>query len=192
MWFISDSHFFHNNVIKYSNRPFSSVEEMNETLVKNWNDKVSKTDVIYHLGDVIFAKHDNQFQETLGRLNGKKILIKGNHDDYKSYSPFWTYWDNVYDYKEVKYDGTKFMLMHFPLAVWNKGHRGALHLFGHSHSSLNYKVKGTTQMDVGVDSGGHGDKEDWKYRPIHAEEIIEYLKDCKYPYLDNHGQKYND
>lgn len=77
-WLISDTHFFHKKIIEYCSRPFSSIEEMNETFIQNWNSKVKKDDTIYHLGD--FALGKNNLQELLSRLNGRKILIRGNHD----------------------------------------------------------------------------------------------------------------
>ena len=78
---ISDTHFNHANVIKYCNRPFEDVEQMNETLIKNWNETVSNNDVVIHLGDVGFGKKE-EIAAIIKRLNGRKILIKGNHDNW--------------------------------------------------------------------------------------------------------------
>lgn len=78
---ISDTHFGHENIIRYCNRPFSSVEEMDKTLIKNWNQTVSNKDIVLHLGDVGLCKKD-YLAEIISKLNGKKILIKGNHDNF--------------------------------------------------------------------------------------------------------------
>ena len=78
-WFTSDTHYWHSNVIKYCNRPFSSVEEMNEALIDNWNAVVKDGDTVFHLGDVIFAGV-TKAREIIPRLKGNKILIRGNHD----------------------------------------------------------------------------------------------------------------
>lgn len=77
-WFTSDFHFGHRNVIQYCNRPFASVEEMNEKLVQIWNAQVAPTDTVYFLGD--FSLNPRYSKEFTNRLNGTKILIHGNHD----------------------------------------------------------------------------------------------------------------
>ena len=90
IWVISDTHFFHENILKFKDsdgKPirgslFSSVEEMNETMVDNWNKVVQKGDIVYHLGDVFFGQKD-EFIKLWKRLNGSKRLILGNHDDAK-------------------------------------------------------------------------------------------------------------
>lgn len=76
---IADTHFGHVNIIKYCNRPFYSVEEMDETLIKNWNETVSNSDTVIHLGDVGLGSKE-YIKSTISRLNGRKILVKGNHD----------------------------------------------------------------------------------------------------------------
>lgn len=77
-WIISDSHLYHLNIIKYCNRPFSDVEEMNKAIINNWNSKVSKDDIVYHLGD--FALGSGDYLDIVKNLNGRKFLIMGNHD----------------------------------------------------------------------------------------------------------------
>ncbi len=79
LWFTSDLHFYHNNVIKNSNRPFKNLDEMHETLIKNWNNCVGKKEIIYVLGDFSFGGFEKT-KEILSRLKGHKILILGNHD----------------------------------------------------------------------------------------------------------------
>lgn len=78
-YFIGCTHFYHHNIINYCNRPFKSVQEMNEALVGNWNKVVAANDIIYHLGDFSFGTFE-QSKEVLSKLKGKKILIRGNHD----------------------------------------------------------------------------------------------------------------
>lgn len=78
---IADTHFNHENIIKYCNRPFKSVEEMNEAMIKNWNETVSNKDVVIHLGDFALGSKEKA-REIAGRLNGKKILVLGNHDNW--------------------------------------------------------------------------------------------------------------
>ena len=90
IWIISDTHINHENIIKYSNRPFANVHEMNEAMCDNWNDTVKNpTDIVYHLGDVYMGLKDNGKEKTshkgnlLFKLRGRKRLILGNHDNAK-------------------------------------------------------------------------------------------------------------
>src|SRR3990167_10184368 len=84
IWFTSDTHFNHTNIINYCNRPFvfdgtPNVQSMNQALIEHWNANVSSSDVIYHLGDFSFGTK-KQASDILHMLNGYKVLIKGNHD----------------------------------------------------------------------------------------------------------------
>ena len=83
VYFTSDTHFGHENIIKWCRRPYSSVEEMNEKLIENWNSVVGPDDIVFHLGDFAFGG-SGLWKEVLSRLNGKKYLIIGNHDEKKS------------------------------------------------------------------------------------------------------------
>ena len=78
-YFIADTHFNHENIIKYCNRPFENVKEMNEYIITKWNSVVTKNDIVYHLGDVGFGTRE-ELKNLVSRLNGTKILIRGNHD----------------------------------------------------------------------------------------------------------------
>lgn len=77
---ISDTHFGHANIIGYENRPFESLSQMDNILIKNWNSVVKKNDVIYHLGDFAFHYDEQKLKDLLSKLNGHKVLIIGNHD----------------------------------------------------------------------------------------------------------------
>ena len=80
IYLTSDLHFGHKNIIKLTNRPFSDVHEMNETLIKNWNNTIKPQDTIYILGDLCFKMSLEESHKIIQRLNGKKVLIRGNHD----------------------------------------------------------------------------------------------------------------
>ena len=77
---IADPHFGHKNIIRYCNRPFRDVGEMNKKIIRNWNNIVSKNDVVFVLGDYVFGRE--LAREITPMLHGRKILIKGNHDGY--------------------------------------------------------------------------------------------------------------
>ena len=141
VFFISDTHFNHENILKYENRPFNSVKEMNEEMIKLWNSVVKPGDVVYHLGDV-GVKKDNLY-DILNQLNGTIYLIKGNHDysilnDTRIVNRF----EWVKDYHVIrKLINKKIILFHFPIQVWDSEHYGAIHLFGHIHSNPNNVMK---------------------------------------------------
>ena len=79
IYFIADTHFNHANIIKYCNRPFKNTYEMNEYIIKKWNSVVKEADTVYHLGDVGFGSLQ-EVKSLVERLNGRKILLRGNHD----------------------------------------------------------------------------------------------------------------
>ena len=79
IFYISDTHFGHKNVLKYDNRPYFTVAEMDADLIRRWNNAVKPTDTVYHLGDFSWLKPAEE-SEILQQLNGTKILIRGNHD----------------------------------------------------------------------------------------------------------------
>lgn len=156
IYFTSDTHFGHANILKYSNRPFKDVKEMDEAIVENWNKTVKQNDEIYHLGDVIFSKDHS----ILKRLNGKKTFLYGNHDKNAS-------WNYIY-YKELKYKKNLFILSHFPFLTWNKSKYGSIHLHGHCHGTINDLNKSLKRFDVGVDC--------YNFTPVSIEQIIEESK----------------
>lgn len=166
IFFTSDTHYFHANIIRYSNRPFSSVQEMNEKMIENYNAVVKPNDIVYHLGDFSFGKLDETIK-IASRLNGKKHLITGNHDHkHREQKSFIDNFVWVKDYHELRHDNTKIVLCHYPFESWNTSGHGSIHLHGHSHSNLGHNNK--KRMDVGVDCHD--------YAPISLEEIIEVMK----------------
>lgn len=152
IFYTSDTHFGHSNIIRFCNRPFASVDEMNEKLISNWNSAVGPEDDIYHLGDFAMGSKD-AVPAILARLNGRKHLVWGNHDsDQVRALPGWA---SSQAYLELNDSGKRLVLCHYAMKVWNHSHRGSLMLYGHSHGSL----PGDDQScDVGVDCFG--------YRPV--------------------------
>jgi|SRR6476620_5889714 len=181
LFFTSDTHFGHNNIIKYSNRPFKSTEEMDEAIIRNWNGVVKPNDEIWHLGDFAFAT-GNRIESILKRLNGRKHFIWGNHDQtFKKEKNLLSYFESVRDYKEINYNNQKIVLIHYPLLTWNKGHRGAWHLHGHCHGSVNYLNEKTTRIDVGVDN--------FNYTPVSFEEVKAIMDKRTYDAVDHHTER---
>ena len=136
-YFIADTHFFHESVIHFSQRPYENIEEMNRQLIHNWNNKVqSDRDEVYILGDFLYRGTGVQANEMLKQLRGKKYLIKGNHEKYlkdKAFDASAFEW--VKDYHTFKYHKRKFVLFHYPILEWDGFFKGSIHLYGHVHNT---------------------------------------------------------
>lgn len=163
-FFTSDLHFFHEDVIKFCNRPFGSVEHMNDTLIKNWNSVVGDHDHVWFLGDFSFGKVE-ETSNVLDQLKGIKHLIVGNHDRkgraQDLFNKHWNkYFVDTHDYYRLKVDDYKLVLCHFPFASWERGY---INLHGHLHSLAGYSNK-WMQYDVGVDANN--------YTPILLEDAV--------------------
>ena len=162
IWFTSDTHFGHKNILKYTDRPFSSVEEMDEALIENWNNRVKNDDEIYHLGDVALCS-PSKLRKVLARLKGKIYLIRGNHDKLTSACGDRFEW--IKDYYELEVpdrNGYEGKLFHYAMRVWQASHYGTYHLYGHSHGELPDDPT-SLSFDVGVDCHN--------YAPINYDEI---------------------
>lgn len=178
---VSDTHFSHKNIIKYSNRPFANVEEMDEKMIEAWNNIVKPGDVVYHLGDFAFLRWE-EINKFVKRLNGQVHLILGNHDkEIRKHQKERGAFATIQDYKEIKVDDTKVILFHYGQRVWNTSHYGAIHLYGHSHGNLPPHGK---SVDVGVDAKWITEE----YRPIHMDEIMSFMKKQETAIVDHHGE----
>jgi calcineurin-like phosphoesterase family protein len=170
IFFTSDPHYNHANIIKYCNRPFNGVHEMNEELIKRYNEKVRPEDHVYILGDFGMYNHEKFAR----RLNGQKHLIFGNHDaKFRNKFLQWGFsWAR--DVHQLQVDKKlTIWLAHYAHRTWPKRHFGAWHLFGHSHGKI---IGEGFSTDVGVDC--------WNYAPVSLEELRVFFKDRK-PYPDN-------
>ena len=148
-FFTADTHFGHANIIKHCNRPFSSVEEMDETMIQRWNERVKPGDLVYHLGDFGFHQKTAQTQKLLDRLHGNKVLLRGNHDSKETFKA--PGWFNIQTIVELPGKSTKdcIVLCHYAMHVWNGSFHGSKHLFGHSHGALTNPSPNS--FDIGVD-----------------------------------------
>lgn len=138
----SDLHFSHSNIIKYCNRLFQNVDEMNSTLIKNWNEVVSFNDTIFVLGDFCLSRNLNEINSIANQLNGRKILIKGNHDLFEKEDYLSNGFDEVYEHcLEIYLHNSFWVMCHYQMARWNNSHKGSFHLFGHEHWNQQYELK---------------------------------------------------
>lgn len=153
IWFTSDEHYGHENIIKFCNRPFKSTEEMKETMIRNHNAVVKPGDRVYHLGDMFWrTTSDDEALSIIHRLNGQPFYIRGNHEEliHRSQAVRQSFvW--VRDSENLKIFGyPNIWLSHYAHRVWNGSHKGAYHLYGHTHAAM--PEDGSLSFDVGVDA----------------------------------------
>ena len=178
IWFTSDTHFGHKQVIKFCDRPYNSVEEMDEALIENWNSRVKPNDLVFHLGDFAMASK-GRWKNLLSSLNGQKYLVLGNHDS--------VCWPGNYVMSMFKQVALKIVLSidsqivyldHYPYLCYAGTYNNSniIQLFGHVHSGPR-QVTGAdnerlqylfpNQYDVGVDNNN--------YVPVSYQEILSKL-----------------
>lgn len=184
VFFTSDTHFGHKLMLADSRRcprPWTTVDEMNEGLIDNWNDRVKPGDRVYHLGDFSFMTSGKTL-EVIKRLNGFIHLVRGNHDNMSSVCL--EQFESVSHYKEIRVSGIKICMSHYAFMTWNKMYLGSWMLHGHSHGSL--PIDGTKmRLDVGIDAVSG-------YRPIAFEEVAVRLEGRPFVPVDHHGTEATD
>lgn len=183
-YFISDTHFGHSNIIKYQNRPFSSVEHMNESVIYNYNKVVTDYDTVIFVGDVFFLPFDKA-KVIMDKLKGKKILVRGNHD-FEPNTMLKLGFDFVCDSMVMKIGKTRVNINHYPYRkkAWNhyirllydKKYRfkskafkklednGEWLIHGHTHSDIQIQGK---QINMSVEA--------WKYTPVPITKVSELI-----------------
>ena len=160
-YFTADQHFGHANIIKFCSRPYSCVEEMDESLINNHNEVVSPEDVVIHGGDFTLIKNKPRiYREYINRLNGEHVFLEGSHD----------YWlkgeKGIKNIWGKEFPGRIYIVLcHYAMRVWHRSHWNSYLLHGHSHGNLPPMGK---QHDVGVDNNN--------FYPVSFEEIVEIMK----------------
>lgn len=181
VFFTSDTHFGHSNIITWCNRPFKDVQEMNEALIENWNSTVGPDDVIYHLGDFAFGG-SGFWKSIVERLHGKKYLILGNHDEKNVRDGFKAYFEGgIHWQQKIRVEGRAVYLNHCPFLCYGGTYRSesdvVWQFHGHVHEMqgknlgedyprLQYRFP--FQYDVGVDFND--------YKPISFTEICKKIE----------------
>jgi calcineurin-like phosphoesterase family protein len=165
IWFTADTHFNHANIIKYCNRPFKTVEEMDETIIAIWNRLIGKDDFVYHLGD--FSMGDPR--KYYSRLNGKVFIVPGSHDRDLRKLPK----ENILPpLTTIETGGHIIVLCHYAMRSWDRSHYATWHLYGHHHGQL--PSQGLS-FDVGMDC--------WAFSPISLERVEKQMAGLK-PIVD--------
>jgi calcineurin-like phosphoesterase family protein len=194
IFFISDLHIGHKNVIKFDGRPFTDVDEMHIEMIKRWNSVVGDDDIVYYLGDLAFAR-DELTKWFIYSLKGKIHFILGNHDKMKDIMKFGR-WENVHEYGteiNVKDEDTigsrgsqgyqRIIMSHYPILSWNKAHYGSWHLHGHCHGSLmksNQDYYKRKVIDVGCNV--------IDYTPMSYEKVKGVMVKKGISSVDHHGE----
>lgn len=174
-FFTSDTHFGHGNIIKYSNRPYKDVAEMDEALIANWNAVVPVDGTVFHCGDVGLC-NPTELAKILERLNGKIYLIKGNHE--KSALKCADRFEKISDVFTARIEDQYIFMSHYAHRVWNRSHHGVWHLYGHSHGSLT-DLPDSLSFDVGVDCTD--------YRPLTFAEVKDRMDKKTWKPVDHHA-----
>lgn len=185
VFFTSDLHVGHANVIRYSKRPFKDVDEMDAELVRRWNSVVQPEDHVYVVGDFALC-HPRRALEVRRQLRGTIYLVLGNHDKgvkAETYDFAWV--KDYYVYKHPLLDGNKqnIVLFHYAMRVWDKAHHGAWAIYGHSHGSLPDDPNALS-LDIGVDN--------WDYTPVSFEQIQARMAQKTWKPVDHHGSDRED
>ncbi len=159
-WFIADTHFSHVNIINYTSRPFKNIEEMNQTLIKNWNTLVNKNDIVFFLGDFGMGTTEHLLKINQ-QLNGQKICIRGNHDGTPS-KMYKIGFSLVLESAFIKIGKHIIELIHRP-SIEPPDH---FQLYGHIHEKSPNKLL-RNQLNLCV--------EVWNYHPVHEKQIVSIL-----------------
>ena len=171
IFFTSDHHFCHENIIRFCNRPFDTVEQMNQELVRLWNETVPPDGIVFHLGDFCFGGAAS-WNHILDCLNGKIYLILGNHDMKNIKQGYMNRFEHVTQQMTIRIGSQVICLNHNPFLAYGGSYRDVWQLFGHVHSGPLSKlgkdmprleVLFPLQYDVGVDNNG--------FRPVSFEEV---------------------
>lgn len=170
VFFTSDTHFYHANIINFCGRPFKNVEVMNETLIANWNSVVGPDDIVFHLGDFCLGG-SAEWANILNRLNGKIYLIVGNHDIKNLRQGYYSRFEHIAMQMHIEVGKQKIYLNHCPFLCYGGAYRDTWQLFGHVHTSKQntgidaprLHMLFPTQYDVGVDNNN--------FTPVSFEEV---------------------
>ena len=169
IFFTSDTHFNHDREFVYSPRGFKTIQEMNGTLVKNWNETVGNDDDIYVLGDFFLGTDFNYIQEVLNKLNGRTHLVTGNHDTPSKITEY-TSWNNIVEIADalrIRYKKREFFLCHYPVltaSLEQDPNKAVINLFGHTHSKDKFYEDRPYMYNVAVDANDN--------KPVEIEEIL--------------------
>lgn len=155
-WITSDLHFGHANIKNFcpgTRGHYHDVAHMNSEMTRQWNLRIAASDMVYILGDVCFMDLESAVA-TVSALNGRKILIEGNHDRKLLKNPaFRSCFEEIHKYLDIARNGVKIVMFHYPIAEWDQQYRGSVHFHGHLHGKPS-GIGHWRARDVSVDATG--------------------------------------
>jgi calcineurin-like phosphoesterase family protein len=167
--YISDLHFGHKNIMLHDHRPFSSVEEMDETLIYLWNNRVQANDDVWILGDFCFRNGKDPVYY-LSQLKGQKHLIVGNHDTkLLKNDRAKKYFVSIDYYKEINDNEKRIILFHYPIAEWNGYFRDSWLIYGHIHGNKDASYEFMKTQDYALNAAACINN----YTPVSFRELVE-------------------
>lgn len=170
-YYISDTHLGHEESIgpTWDNRPFKNVFEMDEKIIKNWNNTVNNNDNVYILGDFAYTLIHSDVCYYLEQLKGKKHLLIGNHEEaIMENEKSKKYFESIQLIKEIEDNGKKIVLCHFPIAEWNGYDRNYWHIYGHVHNCLRNSFGYLKNIEKALNAGCMINN----YKPATFEELV--------------------
>lgn len=190
--YTSDLHFRHKNIVKFTDRGKETTKEgHDEWLIDRWNRQVNKEDTVFHLGDFSFTWEQEEMLTLMARLNGRKVMILGNHDDERTVRKLMQFRETGvvavkhymrHSIHESSVQKRKIELFHFPIASWRDQSHGSWHLHGHSHGNFIDANKGKI-LDVGIDNAY---KMFGEHRFFTEEDIIKHMNSREIYMADLH------
>ena len=171
IWFTADTHFCHENIVRFSGRPFKNATEMNEEIIRRWNETVPEDGTVFHLGDFCLGG-SKDWNNIMRRLHGMIYLILGNHDFRNIKQPFMSLFEMVTQQMTIRVGGQSIILNHNPFLCYGGSYRDKWQLFGHVHSGPlsttgldlpRLKMLFPRQYDVGMDNND--------FRPVSFAEV---------------------
>ena len=155
-FYISDLNIVHPGVIEFDNRPFADLNEMQKTIIDNWNSRVQKNDTVYIVGDFIWYK-EKEWSFYLEQLCGNKVLVRGNHDPKRFSETTQKFFQDITNFKEVKDTGRHIILCHYPIPFFRTGFlENSYMLYGHVHMTKEYEYLKEMRKVIKGDAGSYG------------------------------------
>ena len=179
-YFSTDWHLAHKNILRFDNRPFRSIEEHDEKIIKNTMKLLKPGDNFYYLGDFVFKnkRYTESILQTLVSSGANLYFIKGNHDKDDTVALYIKYGIYLGEQKKIRVGEQEIILNHFKMLIWDKSHHGSWHLYGHSHGDAEHYVVGKS-MDVAINIHN--------YHPIEFVEIKKILDARILHTIDHHN-----
>jgi calcineurin-like phosphoesterase family protein len=174
-YFSSDWHLCHANIIKYDNRPFDNIGQMNQHILDNYHELVKEEDNFYYLGDFCFDKAKTE--SFLEQMQGNLFFIRGNHDKKETIRLYEKYGTYLGEQSKIRVEGQDIVLNHYSMRVWDKSHHGTWHLYGHSHGTLPDDPN-SKSFDVGCNI--------FEYKPLEFSQVKKIMDKKLWKPIDHH------